>query len=109
MSAEEWEAIPDVVADHTLKFKQGQNKKDSFQFTPVPDYLIAGREICTIQICTANLRLSLSTAKTATAPISAIGGMESSLGGMSSVFSGGMHGNQSIISGLAAEARGAAL
>ena len=94
VSAEEWEAIPDVVADHTLKFKQGQNKKDSFMFTPVPDYLIAAK---------APGALSGS--------VSALsGGMDSSLGGMSSVLGGGaVGGNQSIISGLAAEARGAAL
>lgn len=58
MSAEEWEAIPDVVADHTLKFKQGQNKKDSFLFTPVPDYLIAGGLIRPLKTCKANMRLS---------------------------------------------------
>jgi len=90
VTAEEWEAIPDVVADHTLKFKQGQNKKDSFMFTPVPDYLIAKPS---------------SDAAPVSSVSASVGGTETSLGGMSSVFGG----NQSIISGLAAEARGAAL
>jgi hypothetical protein len=62
---EEWEAIPDVVADHTLKFKQGQNKKDSFMFTPVPDYLIAK---------------STSDAATTNSVSASVGGMESSVG-----------------------------